>query len=226
MDLPMDVVFDSWGELTTIFLTWKTMLQSTHIISPSGQTAMYITPKNLLHLSRLSKRFRSMFTSRSAIFIWKTAICNVDLDCYEDINEIQFASLLYDKFCMVTFSLSLSLFFFFRTITWFMFPLFRHADEGDARLIQWFVWGCVQSVKLRSNSFQSFFKYYCRVIIFFCNLVHKNDLLDQYPEATSLIKELPASLDDKCFKPQAHMLIEKVFSLKKKPLVIFLLKIW
>ena len=111
-------------------------------------------------------------------------------------------------------------------ITWFMFPLFRHADEGDARLIQWFVWGCVQSVKLRSNSFQSFFKYYCRVIIFFCNLVHKNDLLDQYPEATSLIKELPASLDDKCFKPQAHMLIEKVFSLKKKPLVIFLLKIW
>ena len=89
------------------------MLQSTHIISPSGQTAMYITPKNLLHLSRLSKRFRSMFTSRSAIFIWKTAICNVDLDCYEDINEIQFASLLYDKFCMVTFSLSLSLFFFF-----------------------------------------------------------------------------------------------------------------
>ena len=32
----------------------------------------------------------------------KTAIRNVDLDCYEDINEIQFASLLYDKFCMVT----------------------------------------------------------------------------------------------------------------------------
>ena len=78
------------------------MLQSTHIISPPGQTAMYLTPKDLLHLSRLSKRFRSMFTSRSAIFIWKTAICNVDLDCYEDINEIQFASLLYDKFCMVT----------------------------------------------------------------------------------------------------------------------------
>ena len=67
------------------------MLQSTHIIFPPGQTAMYLTPNDLLHLSRLSKRFRPMFTSRSAVFIWKTAICNVDLDCYEDINEIQFA---------------------------------------------------------------------------------------------------------------------------------------
>lgn len=71
-------------------------------------------------------------------------------------------------------------------------------------------------MKLRSNSFQSFFKYYCQVIFFFGSLVHKNNLLVQYPEATSLIKELPGSLDDKCFKPQAHMLIEKYFSLKKE----------
>jgi len=43
MDLPMDLVFE---------------------------TAMYLTPRDILVLSRLSKQFRSMFASRSAIFVW------------------------------------------------------------------------------------------------------------------------------------------------------------
>ena len=85
------------------------------------QTAMYLTPKDLLQLSRLSKRFRSMFASRSALFVWKTAYCNVDLKCFEDINEIQLASLLYDICCMVILSpfctISIIL-----MILFFMFP--------------------------------------------------------------------------------------------------------
>jgi hypothetical protein len=62
---------------------------------------MYLTPKDVLELSRLSKQFRSIFASRSAIFVWRTVFRNVNLKCVEDLNEIQFASLLYDKCCMV-----------------------------------------------------------------------------------------------------------------------------
>jgi len=67
------------------------------------ETAMYLSPEDLLDLSRLSKQFRSIFASRSAIFVWKNALTlsDVDLKCYKDINEIQVASLLYERFCMV-----------------------------------------------------------------------------------------------------------------------------
>ena len=64
---------------------------------------MYLDPKDLLQVSRLSKQFRSMFASRSALFVWQTAFRNVDLECVDGLNEIQFASLLYDKCCMVNF---------------------------------------------------------------------------------------------------------------------------
>jgi len=64
------------------------------------ETAMYLAPKDLLQLSRLSKQFRSMFASRSALFVWKTVLHNANLKCFSDLSEIQFASLLYDKCCM------------------------------------------------------------------------------------------------------------------------------
>jgi hypothetical protein len=148
MDLPMDVVFE---------------------------TAMYLVPKDLLHLSRISKQFRSIFASRSAIFVWKTALFNVDLKCYEDLNEIQFASFLYDKFCMACGRIT-----------------------KECRISS--------MIRLRL----------CPI----CqseNLITKNDLLKQYPNADGLINELPASsMDDKCFKPEAHLLIDKFLSLKKE----------
>ena len=52
-------------------------------------------------------------------------------------------------------------------------------------------------------------------LIFFCSLVTKDELLNQYPDATHLIDYLPASWNG-CFKPEAHLLIEKFLSLKKK----------
>ena len=70
----------------------------------SSQTAMYLYPKDLLQLSRLLKQFRSMFASLSALFVWKTVSRKCNLYCFRDLNEIQFASLLYDKCCMVNFS--------------------------------------------------------------------------------------------------------------------------
>jgi len=73
VDLPLDIVFE---------------------------TAKYLNPKDLLELSRLSKQFRSIFASRSAIFVWRTVFRNADIKCLADLNELQFASLLYDRCCM------------------------------------------------------------------------------------------------------------------------------
>ncbi|KAF8815257.1 hypothetical protein BYT27DRAFT_7129162 [Phlegmacium glaucopus] len=73
VDLPIDIVFE---------------------------TAMYLDPKDLLQLSRLSKQFRSIFASRSALFVWRTAFRNLNIKCLSDLNELQFASLIYDKCCM------------------------------------------------------------------------------------------------------------------------------
>ena len=98
MDPPMDVVFEV-SLRRTVSSKWLTNVTNTLF-----QTTMYLAPKDLLHLSRLSKQFRSMFASRSAIFVWQTAYRNIDRKCFEDLNEIQFASLLYDRCCMVTFS--------------------------------------------------------------------------------------------------------------------------
>ncbi|KAF8812936.1 hypothetical protein BYT27DRAFT_7182172 [Phlegmacium glaucopus] len=61
---------------------------------------MYLGPEDLLQLSRLSKQFRSILVSRSALFVWRTAYRNVNIKCFTDLNELQFASLLYDKCCM------------------------------------------------------------------------------------------------------------------------------
>ncbi|KAF8812933.1 hypothetical protein BYT27DRAFT_7182170 [Phlegmacium glaucopus] len=73
MDLPIDIVFE---------------------------TAMYLGPKDLLQLSRLSKQFRSILASRSALFVWRTVFRNLNITCLTDINELQLASLMYDKYCM------------------------------------------------------------------------------------------------------------------------------
>ena len=101
MDLPMDVVFEvSLRSLQNVPVPVDAIDANATLF----QTAMYLHPEDLLHLSRLSKQFRSMFASRSAIFVWQTAYRNAGKGWYEDLNEIQFASLMCDEFCMVNFS--------------------------------------------------------------------------------------------------------------------------
>ena len=138
----MDVVFEVRAYILPSLQKKKCVdaqLASTTTTPSFFQTAMYLSPKDLLQLSRLSKQFRSIFASRSALFIWQTVLRNADLKCFEDLNEMQFASLLYDKCCMVNFSV---LFFFVPhvrvnhyTYMIYLFILhFRHADvsRGDA----------------------------------------------------------------------------------------------
>ena len=53
-------------------------------------------------------------------------------------------------------------------------------------------------------------------MIIFCSLVAKDELRNLYPNASDLIDNLPASSQEGCFKPEAHLLIEKFLSLKKE----------
>ena len=53
------------------------------------------------------------------------------------------------------------------------------------------------------------------MISFLSRLVTKAHLRNQYPNASALINNLPASLKV-CFKAEAHVIIEKFLSLKKQ----------
>ncbi|ESK90963.1 hypothetical protein Moror_16361 [Moniliophthora roreri MCA 2997] len=61
----------------------------------------YLQPRDLLHLARTSKALRGFLMSNSSQLIWRTARENVpDLPPLPpDLNEPQYASLLFDTFC-------------------------------------------------------------------------------------------------------------------------------
>jgi hypothetical protein len=58
----------------------------------------------MLQLCRLSKSSRALFISKRCIFLWRDALNRaVDLPgCPQDLTEPQYASLVFDKFCMVS----------------------------------------------------------------------------------------------------------------------------
>ncbi|RDB19806.1 hypothetical protein Hypma_012991 [Hypsizygus marmoreus] len=73
MELPMELLFEIFGHLG---------------------------PADILYLSRTSKDLRSLLMRKPAEFIWKLAHANVGLpDCPPDLNEPQFAKLLFDPHC-------------------------------------------------------------------------------------------------------------------------------
>lgn len=71
-------------------------------MSPSLQIAEYLQPLDILQLSRVSKYFRSIFTSRTARYVWNVArrkMPNMP-DC-SDMTEMQYASLMFERQCQV-----------------------------------------------------------------------------------------------------------------------------
>ncbi|KAH0580667.1 hypothetical protein H2248_002157 [Termitomyces sp. 'cryptogamus'] len=62
---------------------------------------MYLTPVEVLSLSRMCKSLRRILISKLAECIWKQARLNLDdfPDCPDDINEVQFANLIFGAFC-------------------------------------------------------------------------------------------------------------------------------
>ena len=66
---------------------------------------MYLTSVELLALSRMFKALRGILMTKSVRYIWKQARLNLNdfPDCPDDLNEVQFASLVFGTFCDVRF---------------------------------------------------------------------------------------------------------------------------
>ncbi|KAJ7685466.1 hypothetical protein DFH06DRAFT_43974 [Mycena polygramma] len=75
-EMPLDILFEIFGQLL---------------------------PADLLHLSMSSKALRDILLRKSAAFLWKQAFLNIRSDappsCPEDLNEAQYANLLWGKHC-------------------------------------------------------------------------------------------------------------------------------
>ncbi|KAF8067022.1 hypothetical protein FPV67DRAFT_1225181 [Lyophyllum atratum] len=69
------------------------------------ETARTLEPADLLALSRVSKQFRAIFMSKHSRLVWVSAFKNAIADlglpvgCPADMNEPQYASLIFDQFC-------------------------------------------------------------------------------------------------------------------------------
>jgi hypothetical protein len=85
--------------------SWLYLLQR---IADADEALIQITaqlePLDILHLSRISKHFRSTFGSRHSRHIWITARQNMAIpDCPFDLTELQYASLMFEQTCQVRF---------------------------------------------------------------------------------------------------------------------------
>ncbi|KAF8067059.1 hypothetical protein FPV67DRAFT_1497742 [Lyophyllum atratum] len=64
-----------------------------------------LEPADLLSLSRVSKQFRAIFMSRNSRFVWAAAFRRAEITlglpvgCPPDMNEPQYASLIFDQLC-------------------------------------------------------------------------------------------------------------------------------
>ncbi|GAA5820847.1 hypothetical protein JCM11251_001842 [Rhodosporidiobolus azoricus] len=66
-----------------------------------AEVCTYLDPLDLLHLSRSSRQFRSVFLKPSSAPLWRAARRNVDLPDLEiPMAEPSYASLMMEKFCM------------------------------------------------------------------------------------------------------------------------------
>ncbi|KAF9468004.1 hypothetical protein BDZ94DRAFT_1246928 [Collybia nuda] len=61
----------------------------------------HLHPKDLLHLTRTTRAFRSVLMRRSATCVWKATIANIAglPKCPPDLNEPQYVNLAFDEHC-------------------------------------------------------------------------------------------------------------------------------
>lgn len=75
------------------------------ILKNSPQMAGHLDPLDLLHLSRTCRRIRDLLMSKRSAPIWRAARDNLSLpSCPTDLNEPQYAKLLFDTDCHVCYS--------------------------------------------------------------------------------------------------------------------------
>ncbi|RDB19805.1 hypothetical protein Hypma_012990 [Hypsizygus marmoreus] len=92
LELPLDLLFEARD---TANGRWSEGFTCSQIFG-------HLNPADILVLSRTSKDLRNVLMRKSAAFVWKLARANVGLpDCPPDLNEPQFAKLLFDSLCDV-----------------------------------------------------------------------------------------------------------------------------
>ena len=100
--LPLDLV----GEVSFERLSLRT---DTNDFSSPTQICSYLSPLDLLNWGRASKPFRQLFFSSSSASLWRLARKSVDLpDLTWPMPEPEYASLMYEKHCMVSLNLIVS----------------------------------------------------------------------------------------------------------------------
>lgn len=76
---------------------------TTHQYFSNDQIFAYMTPVDLLNLSRTSKPFRTLLISRESVPLWKASRKNVPglPDCPPFLSEPAYANLCFDSHCHV-----------------------------------------------------------------------------------------------------------------------------
>ncbi|KAK0226486.1 hypothetical protein IW262DRAFT_1431493 [Armillaria fumosa] len=79
-----------------------------------------LDPLDLLRLSRTTKDLRALLLQRSSTFVWKRARQNIEglPPLPEDLSELKFAHLAFDKYCDVSYFISYTYLFALHTIQW------------------------------------------------------------------------------------------------------------
>lgn len=74
-----------------------------HSLIIRRKVARYFSPLDLLNLSRVSRQLRDFLLSKVNKSIWVLSLKSLDLPpCPEDLNEPQYASLVFDNYCNVS----------------------------------------------------------------------------------------------------------------------------
>jgi hypothetical protein len=90
-EMPMDILFEV--SYTPLARDGVHNLNSCQIFS-------YLTPLDILHLSRTTKALRDILMSRSAITIWKSAFTfEPELPVPPDMSEPEWANLIFSPHC-------------------------------------------------------------------------------------------------------------------------------
>ena len=68
-----------------------------------SKIAAYLVPRDILYLSRSSKRLREILLSVSSKAVWKSTRKQIASlpDCPPDISEPQYADLMFESYCHV-----------------------------------------------------------------------------------------------------------------------------
>jgi hypothetical protein len=99
MEMPLDIFVEVRIELLSV--TYGALLSGVafHRLS---QIAFHLHPRDLLYLSRATKRLREMFMSKESRLVWRAAFENADVPEQPDcLSEPLYAALLFDYHCMV-----------------------------------------------------------------------------------------------------------------------------